>query len=212
MKRYLTVLGAVIVSMAAFSSCSNDPTLGGATTTGANIQFQQIDREGLPGLKTVFQAFAKHDGYNRTSPTNDASGIGGDISSFMTGYGRSSAVASAAATTLVPDVLVADFNVSGDASLLGVQTLGKLNVNCQGSRNGTGQFGGRSLLDDAGAAMLGIAFGNTVPTTFPSPPADDNAEYTGTGGKPNLANDNVSCNAIASQFTFSQFPYLPNPI
>jgi hypothetical protein len=176
MKRYLTVLGAVIVSMAAFSSCSNDPTLGGATTTGANIQFQQIDREGLPGLKTVFQAFAKHDGYNRTSPTNDASGIGGDISSFMTGYGRSSAVASAAATTLVPDVLVADFNVSGDASL------------------------------------LGVAFGNTVPTTFPSPPADDNAEYTGTGGKPNLANDNVSCNAIASQFTFSQFPYLPNPI
>jgi hypothetical protein len=108
MKRLITFACATAVSLAAFSSCSNDPTVtsNGSQTTGANLVFKQIDRIGRPGLKQLYIPYANHDAFNRLSPNTDAAQVASQIGSFMTAAGRSAAISQYVQELLVPDVLV----------------------------------------------------------------------------------------------------------
>src|ERR1700686_1977003 len=95
MKRLLTIAAAIGLSLAAFSSCSNDPTLTGTNQTGSNLIFKQIDRVGGAGTTELFSAYARHDASNRATPLGDASSTASDINAFVTGTGARSAAISA---------------------------------------------------------------------------------------------------------------------
>ncbi len=217
-KRLLVVTAAFSLSLAAFSSCSNDPTLSGSSSTGANLIFHQIDRVGNAGVTEVFSPYARHDASNRNSPSGDATAMQSDITSFVTGpYAhRSNAIANFIANLLAPDVLLADLSQSGDAAYLGVETNGQIAVKCIGTQNG-GKFGGRDLRDDTVDITLMLTFGSLVPQiatksnvpNAPGPIADDHQEQNGLGGTPQLTTDNVGCSD--KHFDFTQFPYLGNP-
>jgi len=217
--RFLTLALAAGLSLAAFSSCSNDPTLTGTTQTGATLIFHQIDRVGEAGMLEVFSPYARHDASNKTDVVTDGTALGGDINTFVTGPygGRSAAISSFLQNLLSPDVLLIDTSQSGDASYLGVETNGQIVDKCNGARVGNGKFGGRGINEDVVDATLGLVFGSTVPTiaagsNVPNSSgaiADDGNEKDGRAGRPNLTTDNVSCGG--KQFNFAQFPYLGNP-
>ena len=224
MKHFFSLALAAALSLTAFSSCSNDPTLNGASTTGSNLSFVQLDRAYNPGTNEIFSPWANHDANNRSLPSTDTTGIGVDVSTFMQGPGvnRSAGIAGYAVSNLIiPSILVADLSQSGDASYLGVQSQGLIDFRCAGEpRSGSGLFGGRSVFDDVPTAMLSIAFGNVVPTVstalkgvYPNVAAtavpDDGKEQNGTGGTPQLTTDNVGCGV--KNFNPNQFPYLGNP-
>ncbi len=215
MHRIITLTVAVAISLAAFSSCSNDPTLGGADTTGANINFVQIDRVGRPGINEVFVPYAQHDANNRSSPSSDITVLGPQISAFVgpSGFGlRSAATASYVQALLAPDVLIADFSQSATtANYLGWETGGQISANaCSIFGGPANTFGGRGLTEDVVDATFGIVFGSTVshftatPNVSANLPADDGAET------PTLTSDGVSCDT--TNLTPTQFPYLGAPI
>ncbi|MBD5657570.1 MAG: DUF4331 family protein [Candidatus Eremiobacteraeota bacterium] len=219
MQRLLTIACVTAVSLASFSSCSNDPTVdnSGTTTNGANIAFQQIDRIGRPGLKELFLPYGNHDAFNRISPIGDPAQTGPQIQSYVANSaGRSAAIASYVEALLVPDVLVANLaDPSNRASYLGWETGGKIADDCNGAAPTT--FGGRSFTDDVVNAMLGLAYGNLATTTVlgastpnvvTAVPPDDGREKNGLNGTPNLIKENVSCAGIGITNTF---PYLGNP-
>jgi hypothetical protein len=217
--RLLTLALAAGLSLAAFSSCSNDPTLTGTTQTGSNLVFHQVDRVGEPGLLEVFSPYARHDASNKADVVADSAAMASDVNGFVTGSygGRSAAISAFLQNLLTPDVLLIDISQSGDASYLGVETNGQIVDSCNGPRNGTGKFGGRGLNEDVVDATLGLVFGSTVPTiaagsNVPNSSgavADDGNEKDGRLGRPNLTTDNVSCGG--KHFTFAQFPYLGVP-
>jgi hypothetical protein len=220
MQRLLSVAIATAVSLAAFSSCSNDPTVDSttATTNGSNINFIQIDRIGKPGVKELFLPYSTHDAFNRLSPITDTAQAGPQINAYVTtSAGRSAGIASYVQSLLVPDVLVANLaDQSARATYLGWETGGKIGVDCNGLTPET--FGGRSLTDDVVDAMLGLAYGNlattsvlgtSTPNVAAPVPADDGREKNGTNGTPNLVKQNVSCAQIG--ITLGAFPYLGNP-
>jgi hypothetical protein len=218
-QRLLTFALATGLSLAAFSSCSNDPTLTGSTQSGATLVFRQIDRVGEAGVLEVFSPYARHDASNKLDVQVDGTATASDINSFVTGSigGRSAAISAFLQNLLVPDVLLIDTSQAGDASYLGVETNGLINAVCAGARSGTGKFGGRGLNDDVVDATLGLVFGATVPTiaagsNVPSSSgaiADDGNEKDGRSGRPVLTTDNVGCGG--KHFNFAQFPYLGNP-
>jgi hypothetical protein len=218
MKRLLTIAAAVGLSLAAFSSCSNDPTLLGTTTTGSNLIFRQVDRAGGAGITELFSAYARHDASNRATPLGDSTATASDINAFVTGTGaRSAQISAFLQNLLTPDVLLADLSQAGDASYLGIETNGQITDSCNGPRNGNGKFGGRGLNEDVVDATLGLVFGTTVPTiaagsNVPGSSgaiADDGAEKDGRAGRPVLTTDNVGCGG--KHFNFAQFPYLGDP-
>ncbi len=222
MKQALTLVAAAALSLGVFSSCSNNPTLSGSSTTGSNLIFYQIAMVGNAGTNEYFAPWANHNANNRATPSNST--VGQDVTNFITGTaGRSAAIASyAESEMLIPDVLIADFSQTGDASYLGVQSQGFINDYCTGTRNGSGKFGGRSLLDDVVTTTLSIAYGNLVPqvsaanaaigypVTGATPVPDDGKEQNGTGGTPQLSTDNVGC--TGKHLNFGQFPYLGPPL
>jgi len=220
MKRFLTVACATAVSLAAFSSCSNDPTVTNTTTntTGANINFQQIDRIGRPGVKELFLAYGTHDAFNRISPISDTTQTGPQINTYVTSTaGRSATIGAYVKALLVPDVLVANLaDPSARASYLGWETGGKIASDCNGATPTT--FGGRSLTDDVVNAMLGLAYGNlatsavlgsSTPNVDVPVPADDGKERNGANGTPDLSRQNVLC--ANKGITLGTFPYLGPP-
>ena len=222
MKRLITIVATTAISLAAFSSCSNDPTLNnGGDTTGANINFQEVDRIGKPGIKELFLPYAQHDGYNRNAPQNDKTAYGPALGTFITGAGRSAVISQYIQAILLPDALVASIgNGATTASYLGWETGGRIKDDCAGlAPNG---FGGRGLNEDVVDTMLGLVYGNLATTAYaqvpvatpgittPGPAADDGKEQTGVGGKPNLASDGVTC--VNRPSLLSQFPYLANPV
>ena len=176
----------------------------------------------MRGTNEYFAPWANHNANNRATPSNST--IDQDIVTFITGNaGRSAAIAAYAANELLtPDVLVADFSQSGDASYLGVQSQGFVNDYCTGTRTGSGLFGGRSLLDDVVTTTFSIAYGNLVPeisqanaaigypNSLATPVPDDGKEQNGLNGTPQLTTDNVSC--AGKHYNFGQFPYLGPPI
>lgn len=222
MKRLLTILATTAISLAAFSSCSNDPTLNnGGDTTGANIDFQEVDRIGKPGIKELFLPYATHDGYNRTAPQKDKTAYGPALGTFITGAGRSAAISQYIQAILLPDALVASIgNGATTASYLGWETGGRIKDDCAGlAPNG---FGGRGLNEDVVDTMLGLVYSNLATTAYPQVPVatpgittpgpapDDGKERNGANGTANLASDNVTCVGRPSLLT--QFPYLANPV
>jgi len=220
MKRSITILAAAILSLAAFSSCSNDPTVanGGQVSNGSQIQFKQIDRVGKPGVKELYLAYAQHIAFNASTPENDPATYGPQIATFVTTTGgRSAAIGAYVASLLTPDALVVNLNGTGSASYLGWETspaagaAGQIASSC----NAAGSFGGRSLFDDVVSEMLGLTFGSLATTTTLSAsatlpnvsttaiPPDDGKET------PGLANQEVACPATTA-FN-AQFPYLTEP-
>ncbi len=219
-QRFSTVAIAFGLALTAFSSCSNDPTLGGATTTGTNITFNQIARTGNAGLLEVFSPWARHDSSNRATPLGDVGSMQQDINTFtVTGLGnRSTAIGAFVAGVLTPDALVADLSKSGDATYLGVWTNGQIHDSCVGLRVGNGKFGGRGLTEDVVDTTLGLVFGSLVPdisakSIVPGVPTgaipDDGNEKDGRNGTPVLNTDHVSCGD--KHYNLAQFPYLGAP-
>jgi hypothetical protein len=230
MKRLITFACATAVSLAAFSSCSNDPTVtsNGQQTTGANLVFKQIDRIGRPGLKQLYLPYANHDAFNRLSPNTDAAQAASQIGTFMTAAGRSAAISQYVQELLVPDVLV--FNATSaatTASYLGWESGGQIPASCTGGAPNT--FGGRALNDDVVTVMLGLAYGNlatsatitnaantnvfafsTNTSTTSAPPPDDGKEQNGLNGTPLLSKQNITCTSKSTPM--SNFPYLQAPI
>jgi hypothetical protein len=232
MNRLIIIVCSTAISLAAFSSCSNDPTVannGGGGTTGANLVFKQIDRVGRPGLKELFIPYADHDAFNRARPTEDPTLTAPQIGTFMTSTAnRSSDIAAYVEDLLTPDALI--FNVTSTATTatyLGYESGGQITASCNGVAPTT--FGGRALGDDVVSVMLGLAYGNLATrtvltnasktnvfsfssnsTSVVAPPADDGAEQNGQNGTPLLSNQNLSCNdKITNSNTF---PYLTAPI
>ncbi len=220
--RLVTVLFATGVSLASFSSCSNDPTLAnggqGGDTTGANINFQEIDRIGKPGIKELFLPYAQHDAYNRAVPQNDRTAYGSAVAAFVTGAGRSAPIAQYVTGILLPDVLVANLsNLATTASYLGWETGGRIADDCAGAP--ANAFGGRGLNEDVVDTMLGLVYGNLATTAYPHaavgalglttpvPVADDGREKA---ANPNLTSDGVTC--VNRPSLLQAFPYLANPV
>ncbi|MBD5633046.1 MAG: DUF4331 family protein [Candidatus Eremiobacteraeota bacterium] len=231
MKRLITIACATAVSLAAFSSCSNDPTVsnGGGGTTGANLVFKQIDRVGRPGLKELYLPYANHSAFNMTAPTIDSTVTAPQITTFVTTTaGRSSAIAQYVTDILTPDALLFNVtNTSTTASYLGYESGGQIAASCNGGAPSA--FGGRGLSDDVVSVMLGLAFGNlatsttltnasatnvssysTSATTAVKPPPDDGAEKNGNGGTPLLSNQHLGCTDKVTNS--NTFPYLTAPI
>ena len=210
--RFWIAAVATGLSLATFSSCSNDPTLN----NNGVVTFTQIDDVGRPSINLLFAKWAAHDVNDRAAPGADSSTVASQITTFMTGAqtaNRSAAIANAAALIFAPNVLVANLNVvpaAGTHGYLGVETAGV-----------TGNlFGGRYLNDDVMTTNLSIAFGNTLtnvvpngypfnPPNAPSPkPADDGHENNGTTG-PQLTTDNVAPGPPS--IPSAAFPYLAPP-
>jgi hypothetical protein len=220
-KRLAVVGASFAIAMAAFSSCSNDPTLGGANTNGQNNIFYQVDRVGNPGLTEVFSPWSRHDASNRATPSGDAAAMQTDITSFMNQYaGRSAAITNFVANALTPDALVADMSqASTGASYLGVETSGQINDYCTGyTKPGAGLFGGRALPEDVVDTTLSLVFGSLVPqisagSSIPNVPTgaipDDGKEKNGLNGTPQLTTDLVGCSS--KRYTLAAFPYLGAP-
>ncbi|MBC5809363.1 MAG: DUF4331 family protein [Candidatus Eremiobacteraeota bacterium] len=219
MRRFLTIAASVALSFAAFSSCSNDPSLNGAlSVTGSTIRFLQIDRVGNAGLAEVFSPYSRHDASNRSSPQGDKSAMNTDINAFVTGGfgGRSAATSTFVQNLLAPDALLADLSQTGNAQYLGVQTSGQFSDYCTGSRV-NGKFGGRALQDDVVDTTFQFVFGNyvalysagsSIPNTSGAI-ADDGNEKDGRAGRPTLTTDNVGC--AGKHFNLTAFPYLGDP-
>jgi hypothetical protein len=220
-KRCAIIGGSFALALAAFSSCSNDPTLGGTNTNGQNVIFQQVDRVGNPGVTEVFSPYARHNASNRATPLGDAPAMQTDITTFVSTYGgRSAAIQNFIANVLTPDVILADMSQSQTgAAYLGYETAGQINDYCTGyTKPGTGLFGGRALQEDVVTTTFSLVFGSLVPqisagSTVPNVPAgaipDDGKEKNGLNGTPQLTTDNVSCSD--KTFTLAQFPYLGPP-
>src|SRR5579871_1009791 len=137
MQRFTTIAFSIGIAMAAFSSCSNDPTVGNSNNNQGNCgncTFYQVDRSGNAGVTEFFIPWARHDASNRATPQADASATIADIENFVTGFaGRSSAIANFIANLLTPDVLIADMsNTPSGAEYLGVETAGQINDYCNG--------------------------------------------------------------------------------
>jgi hypothetical protein len=221
MKALQTIAACALVLAGALAGCSNDPTVldNGTTTNGSNITFIQIAREGKPGIKELFLPYATHQAFDKLTPMADTSS-GPAITAFVTGApaGRSAAIGSYVSSLLEPDALIANLNSTATrASFLGYETGGGIAADCTGQA--PTNFGGRALQDDVVNVMLGLSFGNLGTTANPnaqatapagSPAPDDGKEQNGSGGTPNLTNQDVSCSSKGYQL--GMFPYLAPPI
>jgi len=223
MKHILPVAFAAALSAATLSACSNDPTVTNqnVTSTGSNIVFVQIDREGKPGVKELYLPYSQHDPFNRNTPHSDPGNYGASIASFVSGTaGRSAGIATYVQYLLLPDALIANTSdASARASYLGWETGGQITTDCTGLAPGT--FGGRSLGDDVVSTMLGLSFGNLATSTVLKKATPNVVNETSTGGATPIApddghdtaalsNQHVSC--AGSGVTQHTFPYLAPPV
>jgi hypothetical protein len=196
MRQTLVTFGALYALVLGAASCSGSSNPPSAPPSG---QYTQIERLARPAVKELFQAFANHDGTNRTSPS--AQPLSGqtlyqEIGSFTTGVaGRDAAHAATLQAILIPDEVSADLSQTGTGSYLGVETGGATAADHD-------KFGGRTLADDVIDISLGAVFGNTLSALGLI--ADDGKE------SPCLTTDNVpQQNAIDNVTT--TFPYVGTP-
>jgi hypothetical protein len=197
MRQALITFCAVYGLVLGAASCSSSNNNSSAPPLPA--QYKQIERLARPAVKELFQAFANHDGTNRTSPA--AQPLSGqtlyqEIGSFTTSVGRPH-VAAALQQILIPDEISVDLSQAGTGSYLGVETGGATAADKD-------TFGGRTLQDDVIDISLGAVFGNTlyalgVVTNTPADPAI-----------PCLTTDNVPSQAVADHIT-TTFPYVGTP-
>jgi hypothetical protein len=197
MRQTLITFGAIYALVLGAASCSGSST-NSAPAQGPT-QYQQIERLARPAVKELFQAFANHDGTNRTSPA--AQPLSGQtlytaIGSFTTSVaGRDAAHAATLQAILIPDEVSADLSQAGTGSYLGVETGGATAADKD-------KFGGRTLADDVIDISLGAVFGNTLSALGLIP--DDGKEV------PCLTTDNVPQQNAADNVT-TTFPYVGAP-
>jgi uncharacterized protein DUF4331 len=178
---------AVAGSAVSLAGCSDSNT-GLATTR----MFNQVQRLGNPLVSEVLLAKRSHPTHGSIGPQDDATVLGPEILSFITGpgsvAGRSAGYANTLGSVLLPDMLVVQ--TDKDAS-----TAGWLNwVGLPPLANG---WGGRKLQDDVVDLALLALFGDPF-----------GADPDGAAGKEGLTTDNV---AFDSPGVTSTFPYLAPP-
>jgi hypothetical protein len=197
MRQSIISFVAVYAVVLCTSSCNGGSTSVPSGNSGANAQFQQIERLGRPAVKELFQQFANHDGTNKTSPWQaPVSGqtLYQEIGSFTTAVaGRDAAHAATLQAILIPDEITADLSKPAPAAYLGVET--------GGATGGT--FGGRGLPDDVIDISLGAVFGNTLTALGLVP--DDGKQ------SPCLTTDNVAQKNAQDNVTPAVFPYVGVP-
>jgi hypothetical protein len=197
MRQTLITFAAVYALVLGTASCNSNT--GGSSPAQPPAQYQQIERLARPAIKELFQAFAQHDGTNRTSPA--AQPLSGQtlyqaIGSFTTAVaGRDAAHAATLQAILIPDEVSADLSQPGTGSYLGVETGGATATDHD-------KFGGRTLADDVIDISLGAVFGNTLSALGLIP--DDGKE------SPCLTTDNVPQQNAADNVT-PTFPYVGAP-
>ena len=197
MRQTLITFGAIYALVLGTASCSSSNT--NSAPSQPSTQYTQIERLGRPAVKELFQAFANHDGTNRTSPAalpSSSQTLYQEIGSFTTNVaGRDAAHAATLQTILIPDEVSADLSQPGTGSYLGVETGGATAADKD-------KFGGRTLADDVIDISLGAVFGNTLSALGLIP--DDGKE------SPCLTTDNVPSQAAADKIT-ATFPYVGAP-
>ena len=181
------VILAVAGSALSLAGCNNDNT-GPATTR----MFNQVQRLGNPLVSEVLLAKRSHPTHGSIGPQDDATVLGPEILSFITGpgsvAGRSAGYANTLGSVLLPDLLVVQ--TDKDPS-----TAGWLNwVGLPPLANG---WGGRKLQDDVVDLALLAVFGDPF-----------GADPDGAAGKEGLTTDNV---AFDSPGVTNTFPYLGPP-
>jgi hypothetical protein len=197
MRQSLVTFGAIYALVLGAASCSSSNAP--APVAPPATQYTQIERLARPAAKELFQAFANHDGTNRTSPA--AQPLAGqtlyqEIGSFTSNVaGRDAAHAATLQAILIPDEVSADLSQSGTGSYLGVETGGATAADGD-------KFGGRTLADDVIDISLGAVFGNTLSALHVIP--DDGKE------SPCLTTDNVPQQNAADNVT-PAFPYVGAP-
>ena len=197
MKQNIITFAAVYALIVGATSCG-----GGSTgPTSGNVQlpaqYTQIERLARPAIKEAFQAYANHDGTNRSTPYAKpyaSQTLYQEIGSFTTTVaGRAAANAATLQAILIPDEIAVDLSQSTTtAAYLGVETGG-----ATGSK-----FGGRGLADDVVDIDLGAVFGKTL-SALGLVPDDGKAS-------PCLTTDNVASQAVADHVSTS-FPYVGTP-
>lgn len=180
----LGVAGAAVTLAA---GCSDDNT--GPTTPR---MFNQVQRLGNPLVSEVLLAKRSHPTHGSIGPQDDATVLGPEILSFITGpgsvAGRSTGYANTLGSVLLPDMLVVqtdkDPSSAGWLNWVGLPPLA----------NG---WGGRKLQDDVVDLALLAVFGDPF-----------GADPDGAAGKEGLTTDNV---AFDSPGVTNTFPYLAAP-
>ncbi len=201
MRQSLIMFGAVYALVIGATSC-NSTSNGPAPipSTGPPATYQQIERLARPAVKELFQAFANHDGTNRTTPAQQplsSQSLYQEIGSFTTNVaGRDAAHAATLQAILIPDEVAADLSQTGTGSYLGVETKGATAADKDA-------FGGRTLADDVIDISLGAVFGNTLSALGLIP--DDGKEA------PCLTTDNVPQQNAVDNVTPGAFPYVGTP-
>lgn len=185
--RCLTRASVVAVVSLAAAGCSDDST-GPATRR----MYNQVQRLGNPLVSEVLLAKRSHPTHGSIGPQDDATLVGPEILSFITGpnsvAGRSADYANTLGSVLLPDLLVVQ--TDKDPS-----TAGWLNwVGLPPLANG---WGGRKLQDDVVDLALLAVFGDPF-----------GADPQGAQGKEALTTDNV---AFDSPGVTPTFPYLAPP-
>ena len=179
-------LGAAVAALGlGTAACSDD---NGPSTPRT---FDQVQRLGNPLISEVLLSKASHPTHGTISPEDDASMIGAEILSFITGpgsvAGRSEAYANTLGSVLLPDVLI----VQTDKDPAGAGWLTWLPL--APFSNG---YGGRKLTDDVVDLALLAVFGDPF-----------GADPDGAAGKEGLTTDNVSNDSPIS----AAFPYVGAP-
>jgi hypothetical protein len=182
--RCLTLTSAAALGLA---GCSDDNT-GPATPR----MFNQVQRLGNPLVSEVLLAKRSHPTHGSIGPQDDATVLGPEILSFITGpgsvAGRSAGYANTLGSVLLPDLLVVQTDKDP-------ATAGWLNwVGLPPLANG---WGGRKLQDDVVDLALLALFGDPF-----------GADPDGAAGKEGLTTDNV---AFDSPGVTNVFPYLAPP-
>lgn len=185
--RRVTLASAVAAVSLAVAGCSDDNT--GPTTPR---MYNQVQRLGNPLVSEVLLAKRSHPTHGSIGPQDDATVLGPEILSFITGpgsvAGRSADYANTLGSVLLPDMLVVQ--TDKDPS-----TAGWLNwVGLPPLANG---WGGRKLQDDVVDLALLAVFGDPF-----------GADPDGAAGKEALTTDNV---AFDSPSVTTTFPYLAPP-
>ena len=184
--RRLALTSAVLAVSLAAAGCSDNNT--GPVTAR---MYNQVQRLGNPLVSEVLLAKRSHPTHGSIGPQDDATLVGAEILSFVTGpgsvAGRSAEYANTLGSVLLPDMLVVQ--TDKDPS-----TAGWLNwVGLPPLANG---WGGRKLPDDVVDLALLAVFGDPF-----------GADPQGAQGKEALTTDNL---AFDSPVT-TTFPYLAAP-
>jgi hypothetical protein len=186
--RGLTVASAVAFATLSATGCSDDDNTGPSISR----MYNQGQRLGNPLVSEVLLSKRSHSTHGSIGPQDDATLLGPEILSFVTGptsvAGRSADYANTLGSVLLPDMLIVQTDKDP-------ATAGWLNwVGLPPLANG---WGGRKLQDDVVDLALLAVFGDPF-----------GADPAGAQGKEALTTDNV---AFDSPGVTTTFPYLAAP-